>query len=121
MRRALTFGTLLAALPLIAWTSAASAQDRTPVGEVCVQHNGVFFPEVYVTLTGPEGPRREHRSLRTGQTHCTPFMNTDNDAYVEVLTRRGESKDCQFSVKGRTGRLMVFMSGIVGSIQLTCP
>lgn len=124
MRRAFTFGTLLAALSLIAWTSAASAQDATPVGEVCVQQNGVYVAKLrigFYKMASRVWSYRDDSTLAIGQSHCVKFTDDDVAAHVQVNAILGHSKECVFKTQWRPGRLTVTTSGTTLNVGLTCP
>lgn len=126
MRRVFAFGTLVfaAVLALGAGTSAAHAQDRRQVGEVCIVQNGVYLADLRIGLIGSNGPQwayKDKNAVPIGQMHCAPFLNTDEQAFVSVLVFLGHSKDCRFSLKGRTGRQVAIASGTTLNVGLICP
>lgn len=124
MRRAFTFGMLLAALSLIAGTSASSAQDTTPAGEVCVQQNGVYVASLRIGLYSMHKRSwsfNENKAVPIGQSYCVKFTNDDVGAHVQVNAILGHTKDCMFKTQWRTGRLTAIASGTTLNVGLTCP
>ena len=124
MRRAFTFGMLFAALSLAAGTSVASAQDATPVGEVCIQQNGVYaatFRIGFYKMKSKEWSYRDNSTLALGQTHCVKFTDDDVAAHIQADVILGHSKECVFKTQWRPGRLMVITSGSTLNVGLTCP
>lgn len=124
MHRAFTFGMFLAALFSIAGTSAASAQDATPVGEVCIQQNGVYVAKLRVgfyKMSSKVWSYTDDRTLAIGQSHCVAFTDDDVGAHVQVNAVLGHSKECVFKTQWRPGRLTVITSGTTLNVGLTCP
>ena len=126
MRCDRTFATLLpaaAVLVLSLGMSAASAQEQKQVGEICMQQNGVYMASFKTTFHQRGGGWRPDAKIGMliGQTHCFPFMDTDDRVVVTIDVVAGDRKDCQVSLKGRTGRLMVTASGTTFNVGLACP
>ncbi|HYD67722.1 hypothetical protein [Azospirillum sp.] len=126
MRRVFAFGTLVfaAILALEAGTSAAHAQEGRQAGEVCIVQNGVYLAFLRIGLFGSNGRQwayQDKDSVPIGQMHCAPFLNTDDQAFVNVAVVLGHSKDCRFNLKGRTGRQVAIASGTSLNVGLICP
>lgn len=127
MRRGRIVSTLLltaAALVPGMGMSGASAQAQRQVGEVCVQQNGVYLANVRIKIFESHGRvlrDYEKNGMVIGQTHCVPFKYIDDKAMITVDAVLGQTKQCQFTLFGRTGQLTVTASGTTLNVGLACP
>jgi len=122
MRCALSFGTLVAAI-LVLNAGTASANSRT-LGEVCIQQNGVYLANIRMGFAEYGATRwsyEDKTAVAVGQSHCFPFGTTDEEAFISVAVIWGQTKECRFSLKNRSGRLTATTSGTTLNVGLTCP
>lgn len=118
-------GALLAALITVA-TGAASAQNTTQKGQICVRNNGGFVLSVKFDFIRSLEEASPIRTVDTGmfpvlQERCTPYYDTDPAVWVNFWVVGGMDKKCMFPLENRSGDLSLVMEGTTLYNNVQCP